>query len=55
VCWALPERRGALTETNVRLVADAVKRAVDSVPPDLADRQQVINAIARELRSATNA
>ena len=49
------ERHAALTESNVRLVADAVRRAVDSVALSLADRQQVVNAVARELRSAANA
>lgn len=51
----LAERQAALTESNVRVVADAVKRAVESVPLDMADRQRVFNAVARELRSVAGA
>ncbi len=51
----LAERQAAMGEANVRVVADAVRRAVDSVPMDLTQRQVVVTAVARELRSVASA
>ncbi len=51
----LAERQAAMSEASVLIVAEAVRRAVDSVPLDLAHRQAVVSAVARELRSVASA
>ena len=52
---SLAERMASISEQNIRTVADAVRRALDSVEMDMATRQRVLNAVARELRSANAA
>lgn len=51
----LAERQAAMSEANIRVVADAVRRAMDAVPLDLTSRQALVNAVSRELRSVGGA
>ena len=48
---SLAERMASISEQNIRMVSDAVRRGLDSVEMDMATRQRVLNAVARELRS----
>ena len=51
----LAERMASISEQNVRMVSEAVRRGLDSVDMDMATRQRVLNALARELRSVNAA
>ena len=51
----LAERQAAISEANIRVVADAVRRAMDAVPLDLNSRQALVNAVSRELRAVGGA
>jgi hypothetical protein len=48
---SLAERMASISEQNIRVVSDAVRRGLDAVEMDGATRQRVFNAVARELRS----
>lgn len=52
---SLAERMASISEQNIRMVSDAVRRGPDSVEMDMATRQRVLNAVARELRSVNAA
>lgn len=51
----LAERQAAISEANIRVVADAVRRAMDAVPLDPSSRQALVNAVSRELRAVGGA
>ncbi len=51
----LAERQPSISEANIRVVADAVRRAMDAVPLDPSSRQALVNAVSRELRAVGGA